>query len=618
MSTRDDSTQATAGIDAPAAINMPPAGAPGGPDGILHPDNTDAPGYHPSKIGDDGRILPGEFDITEPWDHVRWIRDYLGVTASRVQRQIIASFVLNQKTLVYGGNGFGKSFILACLTLCFLFTRGPASILATSGTYGKLRRTYCRPIEDLHKNAPVQLAGTYKQSPPRIDFDGMPDQLFEAASPKDPGELEGTHNEHTMAVLEEADKPDVTDDVFDAMESLVTDSNDKIIAVANPPETEANSVAMRRDDGTWNTLRYSAFESHNIEHALGIEPAVNEPIIPSIVTESKLIDDWRSYNGEQWPGLERALQFSDPTSPEFRQDLGKRWYRRRAGIIPPQSADIHRPITAASVEAAYDESVAVGETSLPVDSIIPVGIGYDVARMGGDSNAVVALYRPHERSPEAPYRIAVLDVWSGEDHGENESHLRELLNIDAWNPRGHTTPLAIDATPEGSGLADNVIDWYPPVYRFDNGRTALDNEAYKDHWAEGLDLLGDVLSDGTRIVDRRLREELFAAARTVSYDEKFYDSRGTKVYKATKKDAVKDELDGRSPDLLDAAIMAAYAADADIELTHGKRPRGKRPRSGQGRGYGGNTRQHNPDDVSNRTARGRREHSTNENRGYNP
>jgi len=65
--------------------------------------------------------------------------------------------------------------------------------------------------------------------------------------------------------------------------------------------------------------------------------------------------------------------------------------------------------------------------------------------------------------------------------------------------------------------------------------------------------------------DRRLREELLAAARTVTFEERYLASRGESgatVLEATSKQAVTDSLD-RSPDHLDAAAMAVWARDAE-------------------------------------------------------
>lgn len=104
---------------------------------------------------------------------------------------------------------------------------------------------------------------------------------------------------------------------------------------------------------------------------------------------------------------------------------------------------------------------------------------------------------------------------------------------------------------------------FPQVIRFNAGGEPLDKTEFYDRWAEGLHLLGQWLRDGGSIDDRRLREELLIAARVVEFEERHLASRGANgadVLKATSKDVIKDRLD-RSPDHLDAAMMAAWGAE---------------------------------------------------------
>ena len=129
--------------------------------------------------------------------------------------------------------------------------------------------------------------------------------------------------------------------------------------------------------------------------------------------------------------------------------------------------------------------------------------------------------------------------------------------------------MAIDATGEGSGLGDEIEDRYKHTYRFSSGSIAAIEDTYYDKWCEGLFELGKFFDNGGSISNQRLHEELLIAARTVKIDEKYYASREGSVFKATPKDDVTQAL-GRSPDLLDAAIMAAWIASDVRERGHQK------------------------------------------------
>ena len=85
---------------------------------------------------------------------------------------------------------------------------------------------------------------------------------------------------------------------------------------------------------------------------------------------------------------------------------------------------------------------------------------------------------------------------------------------------------------------------------------------YYDKWTEGLVVLGQYLPDIAPVGDSEdvanLREELYAAARTVELEER--RRRSGDLVKASPKEEIKERL-GRSPDRLDAMMMAAWAAE---------------------------------------------------------
>lgn len=487
------------------------------------------------------------------------IEDVLGLAVSEAQRKICWSVASQQKTLVVTANGLGKSYILAAIANAWLYVLYPATVLATSGTEKKMKRTFCKPVENLHDSAldGAGLPGDYKHRPERIDFPDDPEHWFESTSPQDAGELEGVHSKYHLSIIEEADKDDVDAETVDAMDSLVTDERDRMIAIANPPVDETNIVADLLDKPTWNDVSFSSFHSHNVQVELG---EVDGQQIDGLATLWKIKEDWREFNEEPWPGVEEAREVSDPDSQKFRQDLDTRWYRRRAGVIPPEGAAAHRPIHLDDVKEAFNRTASVGNHR-------PQGTGIDVARSGDDT--VLA-------TNHGPF-IKIHYAETGTNHTEQEPRIRQGTNgfagLDNWPDHR----LAIDAVGEGSGLADRLVQAYPQATRFKAGDNAVRETEYKDRWTEGLALLGEWLKDGGVINDRKLREELLVAARTIEYEEKFYSSHGpdgAEVLVADSKDNIKEVLD-RSPDRLDAAMMALWASETK---TRGRRPRGRRPR----------------------------------------
>lgn len=486
--------------------------------------------------------------------YIEWMRDYLGVELTPPQEKMVEAFCRNQRTLIVGANGFGKTYFIASLSLAFLYTNFPAVVLATSGTFGKMKRTYCEPIREFHENT-WGLPGTYLKGEVRIRMDGYPNHYWQAATPSDPGELEGVHSDYLLGVIEEADKRAVGEDIFDSMSSLLTDRRDKVIATANPPQEAGDIVNDLMDDKTWETVRFSSFDAHNVQVEINhdspykhdshgrlaledgwplLKKEVEDEMVDGIVRLRQIKEDWEAWNHTEWPGLEEAM-----TSGE-RDDLDVRWYRRRLGQKPPEMAVVHRPYTVDDITNAFDRDPAL-------QTATPQGLGFDVARGTGDYNCLVGIFGRE---------IRVLDRWhldGATTHVDSEEHVRDLME-GSWS-----CPMAIDAVGEGSGIADMVNEWYPHVIRFNNGSNAEQSEKYDNKWAESNAIFGQVIRDGAGFTDSRLREEALAGGRTLEFDESYRRGSGHDVLKVTSKKRLKQAL-GRSPDVLDASLMAVWAA----------------------------------------------------------
>lgn len=494
------------------------------------------------------------------------IEDYLGITVAGAQAEICRAVAQHKQVLVVTANGLGKSYILAAITIVWLLIRYPAVSFATSGTERKMKRTYCKPVESLHGNARVPLPGEYKSRPERIEIEGEPEHFFEASSPRDAGELEGVHGAYTLAIIEEADKGAVDEDVVDAMRSLASDDRDRLIAIANPPEDETNSIFPYIDDHPkWEVLRFSTFDAHNVQVEIG---NTDGELIDGIATTAKLRDDWEEYNGSEWPGIEEARRVSAPRldedgnpvfqdderlepNPDFRTDLSKRWYRRRAGVMPPDGASVHRPFGLTDVRDAWGRGEVIDDDpgfELPA----PTGSAIDVAR---ESDQTVL----------ATVHGDVIEIHYAE-RGTN--HIEQGDDLEAELRKLQQHPIAVDFIGHGSAIHDQLDAALPDVGKFEAGSKATQETEYYDKWSEGMALLGDFLDDGGVIRHRQLRKEMFAAAREVEFEEKFYASRGdegSEVLKLSSKDDIKDRLE-HSPDYLDAAMMAVWAASDDTEF----------------------------------------------------
>ena len=489
---------------------------------------------------DAAQLLADLSESDTPDRYERFATELLGIRLTDQQRRILRALATEQRTVVMSGNGPGKSFGVAIGKLAFLVLNRNATVLGTSGSYSQFVDAVWRPFKQLHGRLSEQLGmdlGTPTDGgQPTLELDT--DWFAKVVSPRDPGDLEGRHGAAVLVVIEEADKAYISDEHFGSAGSSITDANDRMLAICNPPRDESNAVYERLESGRWNTIQFSTLESHNVRIDAG---ELDADPIPGVTDLDTIRQDWETWVGDDWPGIDQARRWSDPDSPDFREDLDERWYRRRAGVIPPVAAAAHRPIERADVQAAWERN----PDTLTDD---PQASAVDVARSGADDTVAASV-----RGKYLPIRY--------EEAGDTHTAQRDDLTAEFGDDADH--PIAVDALGEGSGLADMLEERFPEVIRFGAGNEPADKRAYYSCWEEGLDLLGDWLADGGAIDDRKLYEELLVITRAVEFEERHYASRGTEVLKATASKAdVKDRL-GRSPDRADAAYMAVWARDAD-------------------------------------------------------
>ncbi|MCU4743476.1 hypothetical protein [Natronoglomus mannanivorans] len=476
--------------------------------------------------------------------YVNFAEDVLQLRLSREQKELLRALAEHQRVLIMSGNGPGKSFGVAIAKSAFLFTNLNSTVLGTSGSYSQYIDAVWRPMKTLHGEAKarVGLPGeTYDGGQPTLEIDD--DWFAKVVSPRDPGDLEGRHADSVLVVIEEADKKFITDEHFDSAGSSITDDNDRMIAICNPPKDETNPVAERLESDRWHTIQFSTLECHNVRVDAG---ELDEPKIPGITDLSTVIDDWEAWNDEPWPGLKEARRVSDSDSEDFREDLDERWYRRRAGIIPPAGAEAFRPFTREDVLDAWGRRDIARQVQSGHQA---QATAVDVARSGDDTVA----------SSVYDNVLKVRYEKQGTDHTEQAGRLRSILKDDAPHP------IAVDAIGEGSGLEDLLAETFPTTIRFGAGSTPKAETKYYDCWAEGMHLFGQWLRNGGVIANRELREELLVAARILEFEEKHLASRGENgadVLKLTPKSEIKEVL-GRSPDRMDSAYMTIWARDAE-------------------------------------------------------
>jgi len=489
-----------------------------------------------------------------PYRYARFCADWLDFERTEAFDEIARALNENEQTLVIGGNGVGKSYATSALAIAALYCNPDTVVPVTAGNGDTVKNSIWKNVKSLWRNS--QLPGDYKDNDRSLHTEFDDKWFLECHSPKNAEDLEGDHNDNVVYIIEEAEKPGITYTHIDSARSTLAE-DDTILVLCNPPIDEANVINRLDDASSWETIRFPTWESRNARHDRGL---TDESKIGGLSGVGKMRSDWQEYNDEDWPGVQRAIEVSSPyltvdgtptvrkaeadrENPEFRDDLHEKWYKRRVGISPPGDASIHRPLDPDLVDEQYDPQATPARNT-------PTALGVDVARSGDDTVAV----GPHGDVLVVEYER------QGTDHTKQEQQLAEVIR--QWP----TPDIAVDAVGEGSGLADGLDNRFGTVHRFKNQSVAHRETQYDDCWAESLALLADYLEGGGTIANDDIYEQAKVAARTVTWQERHIGSRGddgADVLAADgRKEDVKQRL-GRSPDHLDAALMAIWRDRTD-------------------------------------------------------
>lgn len=514
-----------------------------------------------------GQYAPG----TGKDRYVRFIDEVLDYPVTDTLEAMAESLEQNEQTLAVGANGPGKSYAAALLAVTVLYTNADVVVPVTAGNGDTLKNSIWKPIKSIWRS--TGLPGDYKDNDRSLHTEWDDEWFLECHSPRHPDDLEGDHNNNVVYLIEEADKPGVTKEHIDSARSTLGD-DDHILVIANPPTDETNVVADLMNNPEWHRLQFPTWESRNARVDRGIS---QKDKIGGIAGLSKMQSDWAEYHDSEWPGIERVIEVSSPyltpkgepttkeweaaretqptevvgrdglydanirakENPEFRTDLDRRWFKRRAGVMPPDSAEKWRPWSIADVEQAWCSGAPARET--------PECLGVDVADET-DKTVAVGL---HDHK-------AVIEYTSQRKLPEQRTELLEQIR--EWPEMDGR----VDAVGSGRDIAQTLAERFAGFSEFGNGEVAVDDD-YRHKWDHGLQLIGEWLRSGGSFDDANLYEQLKVAARIIQFQRNHLKSRG-KVIEATSKDTLKKEL-GYSPDELDALLMALYARETDKAIS---------------------------------------------------
>jgi len=366
---------------------------------------------------DDAQLLFGKCKD----DPVYFCEEILGVRLWEKQQQIIESVRDHPNTVVASGHGVGKTFISACTTLWFLFTRYQSRIITTAPTNRQVESILWAEIWNLYKNANVPLGGRLLKTSLNIE-----EKWFSVGmSTDDPDRFQGHHAKDLLLVMDEA--PGIDAKIYEAAQGILTSVGAKSLLIGNPTSS-SGPFFDKFQNKLWKKFYISCYDS----------PGITDPENYPTLTTQKWIDERKEEWGEQ--------------SPMFQS--------RVLGQFPEEGEDTLIPLSWCERAVARGNKKGEGIVS---DRIY---LGLDVARYG-TNKTVLTTYRPTRIE-----RIKTI---------QNKSTVEavKLVVQEGISAGAKLTQVTVDDTGVGGGVVDRLRELGYPVLAINFGQKPSDQMHFK-------------------------------------------------------------------------------------------------------------------------------------------
>lgn len=465
----------------------------------------------------DGYALAEQYDPTpDPHvnDPVGWVEKHGGFMWSK-QREVAESIVANRYTAVHSCHGTGKSFDASALACWWLDVHPPgeAFVVTTAPTWPQVHAILWREMRKLHKKAGL---------PGRLTLDarwymgdssrkgGSSDEELVAYGRKpsdyDQSAFQGIHARYVLVIIDEA--CGVPKLLYDAVDSLVTNDNSRVLAIGNPDDPSSQFQKACQPGTNWNTIHIS----------YDMTPAFTGEEVPEWLLELLISETWVE---------ERKVSWGEQSPTYVSKVLGE---------FPDISDDTL--LSPALLLRCQLNELKGNETGT---------FGADIARFGADETCV---YRNRGG------RIRLVYSKHKQDTTKTSEDLERLCK-----DRNREVPMQVDADGLGAGVYDLMAKNSMPVVEFRGGRKAYDSKRFKNRRAEVYWMFRVMCEDGEiDLPEHGEDDDLIAQLGSIKWE---LDSKGL-ILIESKEDMKKRGLP--SPDRADACVMSAISS-AGLKLS---------------------------------------------------
>lgn len=457
--------------------------------------------------------------LTRPVD---WVKDTLDEYLWSKQREIMQSLIDHRYTAVQSCHGAGKSFVTSRAVSWWLSTKtaGDAFAVTTAPTAPQVSAILWREIRRAHKKGKLQGYVTAGTVPEWKLSDGEIIGYGRKPADHDQAAFQGIHARFPFIAIDEAGG--VPKSLFDAVDSLATNEQARVIAIGNPDDPSSHFSKICRPGSGWNVIRIDALESPLFtEEECRKYPELYELMLSEGVPFSTEI-----VPADLAPML---------VSPMWVWERIKRW-----GVVSP--------IFTAKVRGQFPD---IGEDILITPRMIreaqardlPVGrwrvLAVDVARFGSDRTVIGIRKGPVFR---------VIKEYSGLDTKEvSDEVIREAKTNSADEVR-------IDGVGIGAGVVDNVLHTGVDAIDMQSGAGAEETDLFANARAEWWWGVRDRFESGEIDIDPE-DEDLAAQLGSIKYE---FDKKG-KILIESKKSMKARGLP--SPDRADTLMLSSPVSE---------------------------------------------------------
>lgn len=214
------------------------------------------------------------------------------------QREILDSIVANRYTAVHSAHDLGKSFIASRIIAWWIDSHpiGEAFVVSTAPSAAQVSAIMWREVAKIHRAA--DLAGKINRAgypqwyvgPELVGYGRKPADYEQSA-------FQGIHAKYVLVVIDEA--CGVPRHLYDAIDSLVTNANCRVLAIGNPDDPASHFASICKPGSGWNVIHLDGLRSPNItyERVVGDDPEFPKMPLLAALMEAEHIP----YSTEQVP-----------------------------------------------------------------------------------------------------------------------------------------------------------------------------------------------------------------------------------------------------------------------------------------------------------------------------